>query len=359
MLKSRQVAAEGDDDTADEGEEAKKEDRGMGGEEVSQDSQSEWETDSDASDEPASVPATSGHGKHSSCCRKGWTLPVSKAWFVTKKLKLPKLPYELHRTREIHEKEANEGIAANSYFIKGEKADLIIDTGYGLLSLYDHLVSMGLLAPTSTRPLYIVGTHEHFDHVGGMRHFAGHPGVSIMMGHLDADAVTSGNVCRTCADEVRYYALKPAKYWKAAPYEYDSFLATLKNYTVQADITHRLASGDEIDVGGAVFRVVELPGHTPGSIGLYNPSSGELYTGDAMYEACGKWPLLDTLPDSDVDAYDATMERILALKPTIVLGGHWDPLKPKEIEKIAKGYIAGKFSAAKKKKGKRSAAKKK
>ena len=45
-----------------------------------------------------------------------------------------------------------------------------------------------------------------------------------------------------------------------------------------------LADGDEISVGGAVLRVLHTPGHSPGSICLYAPALGAVFSGDTLFE---------------------------------------------------------------------------
>ena len=52
-----------------------------------------------------------------------------------------------------------------------------------------------------------------------------------------------------------------------------------------------IGEGDVVDLGDRAFEVVHLPGHSPGSIGLWDPSAGTLFSGDAIYDG----PLLDEL----------------------------------------------------------------
>jgi glyoxylase-like metal-dependent hydrolase (beta-lactamase superfamily II) len=65
---------------------------------------------------------------------------------------------------------------------------------------------------------------------------------------------------------------------------------------------------------------MHLPGHSPGSIGLWEAATGTLFSGDAVYDG----PLLDELPGSDVAAYLRTVGRLRQLPVTVVHGGH-DP----------------------------------
>ena len=46
-----------------------------------------------------------------------------------------------------------------------------------------------------------------------------------------------------------------------------------------------------VDIGNRHFEVLHLPGHSPGSIGLWEEASGTLFSGDAVYDG----PLLDEL----------------------------------------------------------------
>ena len=52
----------------------------------------------------------------------------------------------------------------------------------------------------------------------------------------------------------------------------------------------------ERDMGAFHTLYERLPGHSPGSIGLWDCSAGILFSGDAAYDG----PLLDELGDSDI-----------------------------------------------------------
>ena len=66
-----------------------------------------------------------------------------------------------------------------------------------------------------------------------------------------------------------------------------------------APATTLLCDGDVVDLGDRAFEVLHLPGHSPGSIGLWEPATGVLFSGDAIYDG----PLLDELDGCDIAAY--------------------------------------------------------
>jgi glyoxylase-like metal-dependent hydrolase (beta-lactamase superfamily II) len=78
--------------------------------------------------------------------------------------------------------------------------------------------------------------------------------------------------------------------------------------------------GDVVDLGDRAFEVLHLPGHSPGSIGLWEAKTGTLFSGDAIYDG----PLLDEVPGANAATYVATMRRLRDLPVEVVHGGH-DP----------------------------------
>lgn len=87
-----------------------------------------------------------------------------------------------------------------------------------------------------------------------------------------------------------------------------------------AEAGRLIGEGDVIDTGGEAFEVLHLPGHSPGSIGLWNARTGVLFSGDAIYDG----PLLDQIPGSDIPTYVRTMARLRELPVSVVHAGH-DP----------------------------------
>jgi glyoxylase-like metal-dependent hydrolase (beta-lactamase superfamily II) len=104
------------------------------------------------------------------------------------------------------------------------------------------------LGRSPTDVVAIINSHFHGDHTGSNGALRGHTGAQIMIHAQDADRLGSGEIEGPSAGP--------------------------------ADV--RLNDGDVVDLGDRELRIVHLPGHTPGSIGVYLPDAKALFTGDSL-----------------------------------------------------------------------------
>jgi glyoxylase-like metal-dependent hydrolase (beta-lactamase superfamily II) len=81
--------------------------------------------------------------------------------------------------------------------------------------------------------------------------------------------------------------------------------------------------------------VLHLPGHSPGSIGLWEAATAILFSGDAIYDG----PLLDELPGSDIAVYIKTMRRLLELPVRVVHAGHDPSFDGSRLRFLARQYL--------------------
>ncbi len=74
-------------------------------------------------------------------------------------------------------------------------------------------------------------------------------------------------------------------------------------------------------LGGLSFRVIHAgPAHTPEDLMMWVEEDGVLFVGDLMFT--GRIPFV---ADADVSAWIAALDRVLAFKPRVVVGGHGPP----------------------------------
>ena len=105
-----------------------------------------------------------------------------------------------------------------------------------------------------------------------------------------------------------------------------------------APATRVLEDGDVLDCGNRHFEVVHTPGHSPGSIALWEGATGILFSGDAVYDG----PLIHDTYYSDIDAYLQAMRRLLDLPVRIVHGGHFPSFDGTRYRKLIRDYLDSK-----------------
>jgi len=219
----------------------------------------------------------------------------------------------------------------NIWHVRGRERDLLIDTGMGVASLREaarHLLEKAVLA---------VATHTHLDHVGGHHEFdeclvhrleAG--GLASTSGHDSLDTTQWDPADIAGLHNVGYEV--PAQLITALPHEGYKITDYVRR---PAKATVIVEEGDIVDIGNRHFEVLHLPGHSPGSIGLWESSSGTLFSGDALYDG----PLLDELPTSNITDYLLTMRRLRALPVRVVHAVHDPSFDRDRLRELADAYI--------------------
>ena len=221
-------------------------------------------------------------------------------------------------------------LRCNVWLARGRDADLLVDTGLGVSSL------KAALAPVLDKPVVAVATHIHYDHVGSLHEFD-----NKVMHEDEADRM---------ADYREFQPLAmsdfPPDFLSAfADPAFDEWLVNAvpsagyepANYAVVSTTpTRRVVDGDVIDLGDRSFEVLHLPGHSPGSMGLYEAQSRTLFSGDAIYDG----ELLDELPDSSIPDYVATMRRLRQLDVQVVHGGHEASFGQHRLHELVDAYLA-------------------
>ncbi len=222
-------------------------------------------------------------------------------------------------------------LRCNIWHVRGRDRDLVIDTGMGLMSLSDELAD--LVGTT----VIAVATHGHDDHIGGHHEFDDvlvHPAEAALL----LDPPISSLVPREAWGDDVVDALEAAGYPMTEPYFVTALPpgVAVESFHQQpvARVRH-IEEGDEIDLGDRCFQVLHLPGHSPGSIGLWEESSGTLFSGDSIYDG----PLLDELPESSIHDYCATMDRLLRLPVNTVHAGHDASFGCDRLHELARAYL--------------------
>jgi glyoxylase-like metal-dependent hydrolase (beta-lactamase superfamily II)/8-oxo-dGTP pyrophosphatase MutT (NUDIX family) len=88
-------------------------------------------------------------------------------------------------------------------------------------------------------------------------------------------------------------------------------------------VTRTLADGERIDLDGMTLDVLHTPGHAPGHLALFDSARRVLLAGDLV---SGLSTILVGDGPGDMDDYLASLRRVAALRPTVVLPSHGPPL---------------------------------
>jgi glyoxylase-like metal-dependent hydrolase (beta-lactamase superfamily II) len=209
-----------------------------------------------------------------------------------------------------------ENNTVNIYLIAGKDSALLIDTGYGTGDLKAFAQSLTNL------PLIVVNTHGHGDHNGGDAQFSkvyAHPAdFPTIQSILDRGRKGSG-----AAETAPASASTPA-----------TVLVPVKE-------------GYLFDLGGKRIKVVEVPGHTAGSICLIDIEDRILFGGD--HTNAMVWMFLDVcLP---LETYMKSLRKIEKMvdEYDMIMPGHNAPLDKYYVTDIAtnvKSILDGTGSSA-------------
>ncbi len=192
--------------------------------------------------------------------------------------------YEPHQLEEVI-----------SYLILGGDKAVLFDTGMGISNI--HAVVAGL----TKLPVSVVNSHTHNDHVGDNWRFSDVYG-------MDTD-FTRANARGSKNDAQA--ELAPEEICGALPAGFDAKAYATKPF----HIAHWLHDGDRINLGGRSLKVIATPGHTPDAIALLDEKNGLLFTGDTFYLG----PIYLYRPETDLDAYVASVKKLAALTPHLQL----------------------------------------
>jgi glyoxylase-like metal-dependent hydrolase (beta-lactamase superfamily II) len=230
--------------------------------------------------------------------------------------------YEIHQIdgglSHIVESHVAPWMRCNMWLIHGRERNLLIDTGMGLRPLKREIAAL------TERPVAAVCTHCHFDHMGAAHEF------DTRLGHVAEarDYALPDNI-RSCAAN-----WLGAELLTALPhdgYELSSF------HLRPAPLTGYLDEGDVLDTGDRVFNVFHLPGHSPGSIALYEAASRTLFSGDVIYDGL----LIDDAWHSDAEVYANSLRRLKELPVERVFAGHEAPFGKERLDALIDAYLSG------------------
>ena len=155
----------------------------------------------------------------------------------------------------------------------------------------------GYVSDNGLKPVAILITHCHVDHIWGAKELQDRFGIPLYMGPEDVEAYS-----RYDGMPVRF-GLEPPRY---------DFKVTPVN------------DGDTVTAAGFTFKVITTPGHSPGGVCFLEENEKVMFTGDSLFAGTiGRTDLFRGDYDSLIKSI---MEKIIWLDPDIeILPGHGRP----------------------------------
>jgi glyoxylase-like metal-dependent hydrolase (beta-lactamase superfamily II) len=195
----------------------------------------------------------------------------------------------------------------NCYLGKTDTGYILIDTGSsnqrGVLE--SELESAGCRPGTLD---LVILTHGDFDHAGNAAYLGKTFGAKIAMHEDDAGMVERGDMFwNRQAGNVLLKWLSPILFGFGKP----------KRFTPDLFVE----DGSDLSAHGFDARIVDLPGHSKGSIGILT-AGGDLFCGD-LFENTAK-PALNSIMD-DLAAANASVEKLAGMGIETVYPGHGSP----------------------------------
>ena len=131
----------------------------------------------------------------------------------------------------------------------------------------------------------VIMTHTHVDHIGCLPDILeGAPGVEVWA-HKEESAYLERGDDRIVFGNKMFESMIRSQY-------------TIPDGYFTMKVHKKLEGGEDLTLGGVKFRVIHLPGHSAGSIGLFNEEHRLLMSGDTIYAdgAIGRYDLFSASP---------------------------------------------------------------
>jgi glyoxylase-like metal-dependent hydrolase (beta-lactamase superfamily II) len=204
----------------------------------------------------------------------------------------------------------------NSYVIKTQDRNLIIDTGLNREECLDAMIS-GLreLAVDIRRTDFFI-THLHSDHLGLVSSLATHNS-TIYFNQPDADRIKAGIFLDDLIAFARLNGF-PENDLQTISYTHPGF-----KYRPKENLDfYILKEGDTIRIADYGFNCVETPGHTKGHMCLYEPNKKIFVAGDHILNDITPNILLMSDEWDPLKAYLESLDKVYGLDIELVLPGH-------------------------------------
>lgn len=214
------------------------------------------------------------------------------------------------RAREVIPRVYQLPVGQSSVFLLLEERVTVVDAGRRGAGrrVLDYLSHLGR-SPDEIS--FIVSTHYHLDHIGGMEHLQQNSPGRVAVHEAEVSFVQGE---------------------KPLPNPYQNPLMALLMGPLVSLLSPRpvvvdfsLRDGEQLSPMGGM-QIIHTPGHTPGSISLYFPQTGLLIAGDALQYRRGQLEPPSRLFTANMAQARASIRRLASLNVEVLCLSHFPPL---------------------------------
>lgn len=181
-------------------------------------------------------------------------------------------------------------LKVNTYIISLSDSEAIVVDPADCLFSHDEGSVVSYLSSKNIKPVAVILTHGHFDHVSGLSFLKKSlPDIQIAIHKEDASMLgaNSEDMQRTSLSQLGVEQFLPFVSNLPEP------TAFLEEQKTLAQILDCRNFSDEAKKSLSDWEVLHTPGHTEGSCCLYNESERTLISGDTLfYQSCGRTDLI-------------------------------------------------------------------
>ena len=180
-------------------------------------------------------------------------------------------------------------VQENTYILYNDRKECcIIDPGCYFASEEAEL--SGFIRNEGLKPLFLLNTHCHLDHIFGNRYVHRTFGLELHLHRLEKQVLDFGPVS--------------GGMWQLPFDNYDGPL-------------HYLGEEDTVQLGDETLTILFTPGHSPGHICFYHAQSGTLIAGDTLFR--GSVGRTDLPGGSFATLEQSIRSRLYTLPPTVTV----------------------------------------
>lgn len=191
-------------------------------------------------------------------------------------------------------------LKTNCYLVIGKTSIIIIDPGDDAQYLSDEIQKLAL------KPELIIATHGHFDHIMAVNELKANFKIPFLMNKKD--------------EKLLSWMRKSSAYFT----HFDPGPPPVIDQT--------LSEKREIKIANLKAKIIEAPGHTPGSVCFYFEDQKILFAGDTIFERGGVGRT--DFPYSNKKELDKSIKKLISLpEETLVYSGHGETTSIGEFKK--------------------------